>query len=385
MAKPSKSGSKTRGHDTHDCRSVPTGSYAQLYTQLRIKAGAPAGYHSYATLMADLSKLAAKHARVARFVSLSEIDPNLKTHEGRDIFGLRIGTNPAAFGRRPGRPSVVIVGCHHAREWVSIEVPYLLAEYILEPASLEKDRREQNRKEQDRMSKLIKACDIWILPLLNPDGLEFSNSAEENRLWRKNRRRNLDGTYGVDLNRNYGYEWSAKQGTTDDTSDDTYRGPEGFSEPETQGIEKLFKHIEKSTNRGVCGSISYHNFNDLIMYPWDYTKKKIEDEHRRKKFEALGKIIETAVNDATTAKLNKYTLEQGAELYTASGTMNDWAYRTYGTYSFTIELSPYAKFDFERGFRLPYADVRGVFEQNREGAIAFMESVFQAELAGVAP
>jgi carboxypeptidase T len=255
---------------------------------------------------------------------------------------------------------------------VSVEVPYLLAQYILE-------------QEQGRMRQLIDKCDIWILPLVNPDGLEFSNSAEENRLWRKNRRRNHDGTYGVDLNRNYGYHWSAKQGTTDDTTDDTYRGPEGFSEPETRGIAKLFEHIDQSTNRGVCGSISYHNFSDLILYPWDYTKERI-DPVRRGKFVSLGKIIETAVNrPGSPIPLNKYKLEQGSELYTASGTMNDWAFHKYGTYTFTIELSPYQNFNQELGFRLPYKDVQGVFEQNREGALGFMESVFQDDLAGIPP
>ncbi|MBK6995998.1 MAG: hypothetical protein IPH31_14140 [Lewinellaceae bacterium] len=55
------------------------------------------------------------------------------------------------------------------------------------------------------------------------------------RFWRKNLRDNGDGTFGVDLNRNYGYFWgNDDNGSSPNPNSQTYRGPEPFSEPETR-------------------------------------------------------------------------------------------------------------------------------------------------------
>ncbi|WP_420376776.1 M14 family zinc carboxypeptidase [Sinorhizobium meliloti] len=48
--------------------------------------------------------------------------------EGRPIFALRIGD------RRGGVPKILFMGCHHAREWIAVEVPFLLAKELVERA-----------------------------------------------------------------------------------------------------------------------------------------------------------------------------------------------------------------------------------------------------------
>ena len=63
---------------------------------------------------------------------------------------------------------------------------------------------------------------IWILPTMNPDGLEHVWTADN--LWRKNRRDNGDGSFGVDLNRNWGFAWGWDNiGSDPDPSGETYR------------------------------------------------------------------------------------------------------------------------------------------------------------------
>jgi len=51
--------------------------------------------------------------------------------------------------------------------------------------------------------------------MANPDGTQFDLSQPELK-WRKNRRNNGDGTFGVDLSRNFGFHWG-ESGADDET------------------------------------------------------------------------------------------------------------------------------------------------------------------------
>lgn len=77
---------------------------------------------------------------------------------------------------------------------------------------------------------LLDRRDVWVVPVLNPDGYAHTFSTE--RLWRKNRRRNVDGTVGVDLNRNYPAFWGRDEvGSSDVPGAETFRGTGPASEP----------------------------------------------------------------------------------------------------------------------------------------------------------
>ena len=70
---------------------------------------------------------------------------------------------------------------------------------------------------------------VWIQ---NPDG--YNHVFEEDNMWRKNKHLNHDGTYGVDLNRNYPFGWSFSCAGSTTTTSQTYKGPQASSEPETR-------------------------------------------------------------------------------------------------------------------------------------------------------
>jgi carboxypeptidase T len=99
-------------------------------------------------------------------------------------------------------------------------VPYLLAEHLVTNAST------------DSVQQWLQKGEIWVAPMVNPDGHEYTRTRE--RLWRKNRRLNPDGSVGVDTNRNYGYMWGTLNISTSShvPRDETYVGPRAFSEPE---------------------------------------------------------------------------------------------------------------------------------------------------------
>ena len=202
---------------------------------------------------------------------------------------------------------------HHAREHLSTEVPLLFAQHLL-----------QNRATAE-IGALLDTRDIWIIPMLNPDGVEYDISTGRYQYWRKNRRNNGDGTFGVDLNRNYGYQWGTG-GSSKDTSSDVYMGPTSFSEPETQAFKAF---VESLPNTKIL--LSLHAFSELILYPWGHKHDPISNQHDLMVHEKIAK---------TMAGWNKYTPQQSSDLYIASGDTTDWSYGQLGIVSFTFELSP---------------------------------------------
>ena len=86
-------------------------------------------------------------------------------------------------------------------------------------------------------------------------------------------RDNRDGTYGVDLNRNYGYKWGWDNlGSSPNTASETYRGEGPFSEPESQAVRDLFGQ------NNFQALVSYHNYSQVILYPWGYKEQASDKE-----------------------------------------------------------------------------------------------------------
>ncbi|MEK6554193.1 MAG: M14 family zinc carboxypeptidase, partial [Bdellovibrionota bacterium] len=147
-----------------------------------------ANFHNYAELQEALKELSRNHADI---VTLSTIG---KTLEGRDIPLITIGKNQ----KDPSIAAVFFVGGHHAREHISIETPLLVAKNLA-----------AGWKAGDlRITQLLNNRTVYIVPMLNVDGAEFDIDTGSYKSWRKNRRSNGDGTFGVDLNRNYDHQWS---------------------------------------------------------------------------------------------------------------------------------------------------------------------------------
>src|SRR6185503_2455375 len=100
----------------------------------------------------------------------------------------------------------------------------------------------ENYNTNPEVKYLIDNLEMYFVPVVNPDGYIYNETTNPNGggMWRKNRRDNLDGEYGVDLNRNYGYNWGYdNNGSDPNTASDTYRGDTSFSEPETQNLKNF--------------------------------------------------------------------------------------------------------------------------------------------------
>jgi carboxypeptidase T len=255
--------------------------------------------------------------------------------EGRDIVNLRISSDLKNSASKPG---ISFMGTHHAREHVSTEMPLNLAQYLLT----------EYVKGNPQIVNLVDNREINIIPLVNPDGAEYDVAGGQYEGWRKNRRKNADGTYGVDLNRNYGYNWG-QGGASPSPGSDTYRGTAAFSEPETQVIKNF---IDSKSN--VTELLTFHTYSELILFPWGYTYSGITDvkDHQ---------VFQTMAN--TMAGWNKYTPEQSSQLYITSGDTTDWAYGTHKIFAFTFELDPANAWGIG-GFYPGQATIPVVFQKN---------------------
>lgn len=116
----------------------------------------------------------------------------------------------------------------HAREWIGPAVAMYLCMQLVE-------------RYLDH-PHLVMDADWYILPVLNPDGYEYSHTVD--RLWRKTRSTpelasgrlfaKRSPCHGVDLNRNWKFNWGDRKGASDDPCKETYAGPRPFSEPEAR-------------------------------------------------------------------------------------------------------------------------------------------------------
>jgi len=296
-------------------------------------------YHTYAEIETELKELSQNFSQIANTSTIGQ------SIEGRELWAIKISDN---VNQDEEEPVVVFLGAHHAREWISVDVPFLIAKHFLEKYATD-----------TLIARLVNNTEIWVVPMVNPDGHQYSVTTD--RLWRKNRRNNGDGSFGVDLNRNYSYQWGGP-GSSGDPFSEIYRGPFAFSEPETQALRDFLQ------SQSPAALISYHNYSQLVLYPWGYTYSPAPDR-------ALLDSLAVAMADKIRAVHGvNYTPGQASTLYLASGDTTDWLYALFSVPAYTIELRPE---NSNPGFKLPEDQIQPTFEENLPAALLLIDWVIQ--------
>jgi carboxypeptidase T len=185
-------------------------------------------YASYQETIDFLTQVMGEHPNLIRMHSIGE------TWEKRPIMMATISQDVAYADLKP---AMLYTGSIHAREWIGNELAIKFISYIIE-----------NYKFNPKLLSAITRSTLYIVPCLNPDGFEYSRTHFS--FWRKNRRDNGDGTFGVDLNRNFGIRF--RKGM--DSNATTYSGPEAFSEPETQSIKAFV-----DSHENITIALDYHS------------------------------------------------------------------------------------------------------------------------------
>ncbi len=251
-------------------------------------------YHTYAETEALLGTLVSTYPAIAK---KSIVGTSL---QGRFITALKISDNVAVD---EDEPEVLYMGDHHARELMSVEIPLLFAQYLC-----------QNYGVNPTVTNYVDTREIYVIPMVNPDGhfyVQQNHAGSPNSWWRKNRRDNLDGFFGVDLNRNYSYQWGYDDiGSSPQTSSDVYRGPYEFSEPETQAIRNFVD------SRHFTTWLSYHSYGELLLYSWGYIYGNTPDHP------AMSALADSLVLE------NGYLAGNPASgaIYITNGDSDDWGY-----------------------------------------------------------
>jgi hypothetical protein len=301
----------------------------------------PSGRTSYRELPdyeADIEQLVAAHPHTAREIVLDH-----RTLIGRPVVGVEIATD---VHRSDGRPVLLITGLHHSREWPSGEMTMEWAIDLVHALA----------RRDPEVSGLLAKARVIAVPVVNPDGFFLSRTVGGVFAAKRKNCRIVDGqvpkpgqceaaanaTRGVDVNRNYGGFWGGP-GASLDPTDDTYRGPAPFSEPEAQNIRELV------AGRQVTVALSNHTYGNLILRPPSLSNQAPPDAAALKQ---LGDAI------AAPAGL---TSERGYQLYDTSGAMEDWSYWATGGFAYTAELGDGATNDAAGllAFHPPFAQITG--------------------------
>jgi len=250
---------------------------------------------------------------------VSEKDSIGTSIEGRTIWAFKVSDYPSVD---EDEPEVLYTGLTHAREPVSMMNLFFFVRWLCE-----------NYSSDVTAGFLVDHREMWFIPIINPDGYAYNETIAPNGggMHRKNRRPHPTEScdhQGVDLNRNYSYNWGANNsGSSGNPCSAVYRGTSAFSEPETEAISNFI------LARQFKNVLHYHTYSNVLIHSWgDGT---FPDEPDLSTLREIG---------AEMTRENGYEVGTGTETigYGVNGDAVDWTYGTAGLISYTPEVGSYA-------------------------------------------
>ncbi|HZM81350.1 MAG TPA: M14 family zinc carboxypeptidase [Candidatus Limnocylindrales bacterium] len=277
---------------------------------------ADSNYHNYGEMVTEINNVA------AAFPGLVQVFVAGQSHQGRDIYAIKISDNVAVDENEPE----ILVNAHlHAREHLTVEMAlYLLNMFTGQYAT------------DSRVRDVVDSREIWIMPDLNPDGGEYDIATGSYRSWRKNRQPNAGSSFvGTDINRNFGYKWGCCGGSSGSFSSETYRGASAFSTPEAAVVRNFVLSRRVGGAQQIKANIDFHTYSELVLWPFGYTTADTvnpgmtADENNV--FRTIGQQM---------AATNGYTPQQGSDLYITDGDITDWLWGDQRIWTYTFEMYP---------------------------------------------
>ena len=273
------------------------------------------GYHDYTEMVRTIDRAVADHRAIVRKMSIG------RSYRGRTIWMVKISDNVRAD---ENEPEVLLDALHHARE-------HLTTEMALSMLDLLTDRYRRG----SRIKRLVDSREIYIIPMVNPDGLVYDLGGDPYRHWRKNRQPNGRGRpMGTDLNRNYGYRWGCCGGSSGNPGSDTYRGPRAWSAPEVRAIRRFVNSRVVDGRQQIRTAISFHTAGEQILWPYGYTRRDVPSDMTRVDHRVLRAM------GLDMAARNGYRPMQSSSLYVTDGDEIDWLYGRHRVFAYTFEMFP---------------------------------------------
>lgn len=290
------------------CNSCP-----QFQTPANFNLGSMGGFFTHQEMLDILDSMAAKYPNL---ISVRQQIGSATTVNGNMLYSVKISDNPSV---EETEPQVLYTSLHHAREAESLSQLIFYMWYLLE-----------NYDTNSEVQYLVNNLELHFIPCVNPDGYIYNETINPNGggMWRKNRRNNGNGTFGVDLNRNYGDHWGYDDnGSSPDPASDTYRGTAGFSEIETQLVRDFCNAHEFKL------ALNNHTYGNLLIYPYGYI--------------ASLQTPDSAIFQNFTknmAKCSGFSYGTGNETvgYLVNGDSDDWMYSEQSSKPMILSMTPEA-------------------------------------------
>ncbi|KAF7479634.1 Hypothetical predicted protein [Marmota monax] len=301
-------------------------------------------YHTLEEIYSWIDNFVAENSNIVSKIHIGN------SFENRSILVLKFSTGSSR------RPAIWIDTGIHSREWITHATGIWTAKKLL-AGQMSCSASEESPAgppiphpflqiviefgKNGLLTNILKAMDIFIELVTNPDGFAFTHSM--NRLWRKNKS-SRPGIFcnGVDLNRNWKSGFGGN-GSNSNPCSETYHGPSPQSEPEVAAIVNF---ITKHGNFKVL--ISIHSYSQMLMYPYGHSMESVSNE----------KELHSLAQDAVKALYQVHGIQYifgsiSATLYVASGITVDWAYDNGIKYAFSFELRDTGRY----GFLLPATQI----------------------------
>jgi hypothetical protein len=258
------------------------------------------GYHTWDECEAHIDSI---HALYPTITSAPFSIGN--TIQGRPMRVIKVSDNPDVD---EDEAEIFFNGMIHAREPIGMEICLELLDELTGRYGIDPD-----------ITARVNTREIYIMPVFNVDGYVYNQqqSPGGGGMWRKNRRLNSGGSYGVDLNRNFGFNWGYNNiGSSSSQSSETYRGTGPFSEPETENVRQF------CNSRYFGIGLNFHSYGDLMIYSWSIPPPAWGYTPDDPTFVALSQTMQS---------WNGYTYGTAWDiLYEVNGDANDWMYGEQG-------------------------------------------------------
>lgn len=269
--------------------------------------GSMGGYLNYTEVLAELDEMQSLYPQL---ITVKAPISTYTTAQNRPIYWVKISDNP---NTNETEPEALYTSLHHAREPGSLQTLIFYMWYLLE-----------NYQTNPTIQALVDQSEIFFIPIVNPDGYAYNstNSPTGGGNWRKNRRNNGDGSYGVDNNRNYSYHFG-ETGVSTTPSGDTWPGTAAFSEPENQAIKWFVEQHQFKI------AINAHTYSNLLLFPYSWQTGIQTPDH-----DLFLDITDIMVQE------NGFTNQISSALYPASGDSDDWMYAETSTHDKIFAMTP---------------------------------------------
>ena len=283
------------------------------------------GYHDYAGVTAKLQQYAENYPTITRLYTLG------KSVQGRELWALLITDNPDI---REDEPAFKYVATIHGDENPGTELCLQFIDLLL-----------SNYCVDDRITGLIDETAIWIVPLMNPDGLELNRRGNANN-------QDLNRVFPI-----YGSDFT-----------ETYFNGGNLS---LAGREPEVRHVMRWTlDNSFVLSANLHTGALVVNYPYDDgdapsgSPAPTPDEDL---FYSLSRRYAMHNPPMDTSRQFPGGVTNGSAWYRITGGMQDWNYRYAACMEVTLELSVPKR---PAASQLPQ-----LWEDNRESMLSSMESV----------